>query len=134
MSAADTALTRWLKFNLVGGIGIVLQLSLVQLLGAVCHLPYLAATAIAVEATVLHNFLWHERYTWRGRRAALGSRRSVRLLRFHLGNGAVSLAGNLIFMKLLVGGLHLPLLAGNALSIVLCSLINFGLADRWVFE
>jgi putative flippase GtrA len=31
------------------------------------HFPYLAATALAVEAAVVHNFFWHERFTWADR-------------------------------------------------------------------
>jgi putative flippase GtrA len=56
--------TRWLKFNLVGGIGIAVQLLTLVALKNGLHLDYLIATALAVETAVLHNFLWHERFTW----------------------------------------------------------------------
>jgi putative flippase GtrA len=55
--------TRWLKFNLVGGIGIVVQLLMLVGLKTGLHLRYLAATGLAVETAVVHNFLWHERFT-----------------------------------------------------------------------
>jgi len=63
-AGAISTLTRWGKFNLVGAIGIGVQFSALFLLKSVLHLDYLAATAIAVEAAVLHNFVWHERFTW----------------------------------------------------------------------
>ena len=50
---------RWLKFNLVGGIGIAVQLLALVLLKAVLQVNYLVATALAVETAVIHNFLWH---------------------------------------------------------------------------
>lgn len=57
-------LARWLKFNFVGGIGIVVQFAVLFFLKSVAHLNYLFATALAVEAAVIHNFVWHERFTW----------------------------------------------------------------------
>ena len=59
-------LVRWAKFNVVGAIGVLLQLALIVLFTRVLRFPYLVATFIAVELTVLHNFAWHERYTIRG--------------------------------------------------------------------
>ena len=61
---------RWLKFNLVGGIGIGVRLAALALLVGLLKMNYLWATALAVEAAVLHNFVWHERYTWRDRTRA----------------------------------------------------------------
>ena len=58
---------RWLKFNFVGLIGIGVQLLALALLKSGLHLNYLLATALAVETAVVHNFLWHERFTWRDR-------------------------------------------------------------------
>src|ERR1700748_3214957 len=102
-------ISRWLKFNAAGMLGVGLQLALLHGLTRFAHVNYLAATALAVEATLLHNFLWHERYTWRIR-TALKPRASLRrYLHFNLTNGAVSLAGNLLLMKLLAGQAGVPL-------------------------
>ena len=56
---------RWLKFNLVGFIGIFVQMGMFALLFSAFHLNYIVATALAVETAVLHNFVWHELYTWK---------------------------------------------------------------------
>ena len=58
---------RWLKFNTVGGIGIVVQLAALFVFRSWLKLNYLLATGLAVEIAVLHNFLWHERFTWADR-------------------------------------------------------------------
>jgi GtrA-like protein len=58
---------RWLKFNMVGGMGIAVHLLMLVVLKSGLHLHYLAATALAVETAVVHNFLWHERFTWADR-------------------------------------------------------------------
>lgn len=92
---------------------------------------YLLATAAALEITLLHNFVGHVRYTWRDRRE--DSARLTQLVRFHLSNGLVSLTGNLLLMRVLVGEAGLPLLPANGVAVSACSLVNFCLGERWVF-
>ena len=125
---------RWVKFNFVGGIGIGVQLAALALLRSGFHLDYLVATALAVEAAVIHNFLWHERFTWRDRPSAHVWHSLVRLARFNLTNGAVSILGNVALMRVLVGGLRMNYLIANLVAVTVCSVANFLMSDRWVFE
>lgn len=125
---------RWIKFNLVGAIGTAVQLLFLVLLTAVFRVNYMLATALAVEATVLHNFVWHEQYTWANCGAHDWRTVSARLLRFNITTGAVSVGGNLLFMWLLVGEAHLPAFVANLASVAGCSLLNFAASDRWVFR
>jgi putative flippase GtrA len=120
---------RWWKFNGVGLLGVGLQLMLLGFFEKWLRLGYLTATALAVELTVLHNFAWHENCVWRG----MSGGRAERLLRFHLSNGLLSIVGNLALMRLLVGVSHWPSPAANLTAITLCSLINFCMAEWWVF-
>ncbi len=125
---------RWLKFNVVGIGGVLVQLGLLQ---AWMHFTlgnYLLGTVVAVEGAVLHNFAWHCAYTWRDRPATGGAEFWARLRRFHLSNGAVSLGGNVLIMHVLVSGLGVPVLIANGIAIVVCSIANFFLGDRWVFH
>jgi len=123
---------RWIKFNFVGAMGIVIQLGALFLLTAL-GMSYLPATAIAVECAVLHNFAWHERFTWPDR-TLRHTAWSARLIRFNMSTGFVSIGGNLLLMRLLVGQVHLPAVAANVISIAGCSLVNFLVADKWVFS
>lgn len=119
---------RFVRFNIVGAGGLVLQLAL--LYGLVrAGVPLVAATLIACEAAILHNFLWHDRWTWADRQtgSALG-----RLLRFHAANGLVSLVGGTAFTSML-SDFGLPIVAANLGAVVLCAGINFLCADRVVF-
>ena len=125
---------RWLKFNIVGGIGIGVQVVALTIFRSWLRVDYLVATGLAVEIAVIHNFLWHERFTWADRRAARPVRSLVRLAKFNASNGAVSIVGNLVLMRLLVGELKFNYVAANLLAIVVCSLVNFLLGDRFVFE
>ena len=126
-------LRRWLKFNAVGAIGIVVQIAVLWLLKSVLRIQYLAATAMAVEVAVLHNFLWHERWTWKDRTAArLGT--FGRLVRFNLSNGLISIVVNLVFMRVLAGYFHWPYLLANLIGITAGSLANYLASDRFVFS
>jgi putative flippase GtrA len=132
-------LVRWLKFNYVGGIGIAVQFAVLFGLKGVLHFDYRIATALAVELTVMHNFIWHERFTWVDRTRndqLLSSPRNwpARLLRFNLSNGTVSLVGNLALMRWLVGAGQVNYLLANGIAIVLCSLVNFLVSEEWVFQ
>jgi putative flippase GtrA len=122
---------RWLKFNLVGGIGIGVQLAVLAALKTGLHLNYLVATVLAVEFAVIHNFFWHERFAWIERAK---ENATLRLLKFNLANGALSIFGNLLLMKFFVGLLHFHYLLANLTAISICSVANFLLSDRFVFR
>lgn len=123
-------MSRAARFACVGAAGFAVQLLALSGLAA-AGLPYLLATALAVETAVLHNFLWHERWTWADRPAS--SDRLVRLLQFNGTTAIISMAGNLGLMWLLVGRLHLPLPTANLLAVLTVGLLNFLSADRLVF-
>jgi putative flippase GtrA len=126
-----SAFTRWIKFNLVGMMGMAVQLAALALFKRWMPGHYLCATAAAVELTLLHNFTWHLHYTWRDRRQT-GSWLK-QLARFHLSSGLVSMLGNLMLMRLLMQAAHLPLLAANITAILCCGLMNFWLGNCWAF-
>lgn len=58
---------RFGRFGLVGLMGAMLQLLLIWLFTKHFGILSGVATPLAVEITILHNFLWHERFTWSGR-------------------------------------------------------------------
>ena len=132
-SQSTLLLQRWLKFNFVGGIGIGVQFAALFILKGLVHLDYLVATAIAVEATVVHNFVGHERFTWSDRVNASRRASILRFARFDVTTGGVSILGNLLLMKVLVGDCHVNYLVANAIAIALCSIANFLVSDNWVF-
>jgi putative flippase GtrA len=57
------ALVRWAKFNLVGAVGMAVQLAALARFSRWAPGHYLYASAAAIEITLLHNFVWHLRYT-----------------------------------------------------------------------
>ena len=126
-------LRRWLMFNAVGGMGVGVQLLSLGVLADMLGLDYRLATALAVQAAVLHNFVWHEHWTWsdrcadrRGRWARFGS--------FTLVNGTLSIAGNVLFTSLYVTTFDLHHVPANLLAIATCSIANFFASHHVVFR
>ncbi len=99
-------------------------------------LHYMLATALAVEIAVLHNFCWHERWTWveRTRQSPGVGLVLRRLVGFNLTTGLVSIVSNLVLMRLLVGSFHLHYLVANVVAIATCSLANFLFSELFVFK
>jgi putative flippase GtrA len=121
---------RFAKFSAVGAGGVIVQTVTLGVLLHVGGMHYLMATALAVEASVLNNFVWHRRWTWADRQQ---SRAAQTLLRFNATNGAMSLIGNLALMFILVSVFNVNPYVSNLITIGICSLVNFALADRFVF-
>ena len=119
-------------FFAIGAAGFVLQIAAAALALSPGTGRIVLATLVAVESAILHNFFWHERWTWADRRSARALTRK-RLLRFHLGTGMTSLIGNVLVTALAVEFLHLPTLVANTVAVAATSLVNFLVSDRWVF-
>jgi putative flippase GtrA len=121
--------SRWTRFLTIGLLGFLLQLGALATLTSGLHWMWLPSTIVAVELAVIHNFVWHARWTWRDRPGNW----PARFVRFQLANGAASIAGNALLMVLFVGLAGLPAVPANILSVAAMSVVNFLAADRWVF-
>ncbi len=122
---------RFVKFNAVGMGGALVQLCALWTLERFTSLPYIVTIVLAVEIAILHNFVWHEAWTWPGQPVR---ERGRRLLKFEVGNGFVSIFSNVVltyFYKEVAG---LPLLVANLAAIMTSALLNFWIARAWVFR
>jgi putative flippase GtrA len=126
-------LAAWLRFNAVGIVGVGVQLAVLAVLRSGFDWTIRTATFTAVECAVLHNFVWHERWTWKHRALAFRGLPG-RLLRFNVSNGLISIVGNLALMELLAVRLHLNYMFSNLVAIGACSLLNFFVSDKLVFK
>jgi putative flippase GtrA len=127
-------LHRFIRYCTVGVVGVGVKIGVLAALIELARLDYMTATGIAVEIAILHSFLWHLFWTWRDR--SFGSSCSTilsRLVRFHIANGAVGFAANLILMRFLVETLGLHYLPSNLAATGIAGLTNFLLSEFFVF-
>ena len=118
-------------FVLVGVIGFVVQLTSFIALTKLGGCPLLIATAASVLAAVLHNFLWHARWTWGDRRTG---RQLMRLANFTFATGTSSVVGNLLFVSAFVSVCHVDPIVATVLAVGATSAFNFLVCDRYVFR
>ena len=122
---------RFVKFNTVGALGIVVQLAVIWLLTESVSLPVELATAIGVSAAIANNFYWHQRWTWADRG---GVSTLARFGSFVLGNGMVSLVGNVVLMSVLAETTTLRPVLANVIAISVCGFVNYWVGDLVVFR
>ena len=134
MSRSMRTLLRWLTYNSVGIMGTGVQLVALVALTEALDLNYLVATGLAVETAILHNFCWHERWTWRDRVGGSTRGQWGRLARFNLVSGTLSITGNVFFTGLYATSLGIHYTVANLMAIASISLVNFVANDRLVFR
>jgi putative flippase GtrA len=83
---------RLARFAAVGVSGVAVNLGVLHLLAAVLRAPEILSSALAIEASIVSNFLLHDAFTFRDRRAGARAGAPGRLLRYH----AVSALGALV--------------------------------------
>jgi putative flippase GtrA len=126
-----TTLPRWVRFNLVGLAGVVVQVVALVTLADGFAVNLRIATITAVLAALAHNFVWHVRWTWADRPS--GSVAAT-FVRFTMANGFISLVGNAVLVSMLIDAAGVPTVAASLIAIGACSLLNYALADRLVFS
>jgi putative flippase GtrA len=129
----DLTWRRWFTFSTVGLIGLGVQILCLWLLAGVLRLDAVAAAVAATELTVLHNFVWHLKWTWADRPSS-SIETFRRLLRFNVSNGGISIIGGAAMMALLVRGLSVHYLVANLISVAVCSVANLIVSDIWAFR
>jgi putative flippase GtrA len=120
-----------LRFAVVGLLGLAVQVLTRSALVHLAHWPWILATIAAVECAIVHNYMWHERWTWPNRCPAAG--RFRRFLTFNTAAAVTSMSGNIIVMAVLVDGVGLPAVPSNVIAVVVMGSANFVFADRAVF-
>lgn len=128
---ANRARTRWMRFNLVGAMGFLLQTLALWLLVRGAGLSAGVAITIAVLAAVSHNFVWHERFTWPN---LPREKRFDRWLAFHISTGLVSVLTNLGITMIVMTATGLSVVPANVIAVALASFANFWINDRLIFR
>jgi putative flippase GtrA len=113
-------------------IGFLFQVATLWVLVSLTSLHYAVATALAVEAAIVLNFMFHERWTWRDRRTGTGA--FARLLRFNALTGVTSILGGVAVTAFFVEIMGINAIVANGLSVVLLGVVNFVGADTLVFR
>lgn len=128
---------RLLRFGAVGASGALVNLGALHLLAGVLGIPELFASALAIELSVLWNFVLHDRVTFHDRRTGAWPNRA---LRYHVVSAlGVALQLGTFGVALLVAtrvgrdGLGLARYPVQAAGIALAFAWNFAASSRWTW-
>jgi len=122
-----TTAVRFARFNVVGALGIGVQLLIVALLVDGLGIDPVVATVLGISGAIVHNFAWHVRWTWRDRMQP-GTSYIRAFIRFVGANGVVSLIGSVLLMPVLLAA-GMSAIAANFVAIIACGLLNFVLGN-----
>lgn len=121
---------RLVKFGVVGLSGIAVNEGLLAFLVEVAGMHKHYASPFAIEASILTNFLFHSRWTFRN--SSNASRREVKFFKFQ-GISLVSLLINYAVYRLLLATTAMHYLAANLIGIVAAFVWNYGVNVRWTW-
>ncbi len=128
LEAYQLTASRFVKFALVGALGVLVNTALLLTLHGYLGLALIPASALAVEVAIIHNFFWNNHWTFGERGASL-----IRWAKFNL----VSLVGLAITtgtLYALVDRLSIHYLVANLIGIGLATIWNFSLNSAWTWS
>jgi dolichol-phosphate mannosyltransferase len=126
-------IARFLRFGLVGGSGVLVDMGALYLLHDPHRLalPLVISKILSAQLAMINNFFWNETWTFADRATGSDtSSRVTRFLRFEL----ICLAGlllNLGVLTLCVKRLGMHYLVANAIAIGISTAWNFLVNLRW---
>ena len=124
-------LEEFMKFAVVGGSGVIVNMGCFFLLTRYAELDIKYASPIAIEVSILTNFFLNNLWTFRNRRTPVPF--WSRILRYHLVTGLAGVV-NYFTLLLLANVFGIPDLVANLIGIVLGTLINFFLNSLWTWR
>jgi dolichol-phosphate mannosyltransferase len=124
-------LEEFLKFAIVGGSGVFVNMGCFFFLTRYAELNIEIASPIAIEISILTNFLLNNIWTFRKRNTRVGL--ASRIFRYHLVTGLAGLVNYGILLLLAkVFGIHD--LVANLIGIMVGMFINFFLNSLWTWR
>jgi dolichol-phosphate mannosyltransferase len=119
---------RILKFGFVGFLGILVNMGILYILTEIFGIYYLISGIFAVELSILHNFLWHNFWTFKDRENNFINS----LIKYNL-SCLISLVINVLVLYVLTQYFGIYYLISNFIGIVCGFLTNFLLSNHWAW-
>ena len=131
MGIAPERFEEFMKFAVVGGSGVLVNMGCFFLLTRYAGLDIEIASPIAIEISILANFTFNNLWTFRKRKTRVPF--LSRILRYHLVTGLAGIV-NYFTLLLLANVFGVQDLIANLIGIVLGTLINFFLNSLWTWR
>lgn len=121
--------SRFLKFCIVGGSGVIVNMGLLWLLTEIAGLYYLISSAISIETSIVTNFILNDYWTWKDVGGDGFKERLYRAVKFNI-ICAAGLVINISILWAMTEILGIYYLASNLFGIAGAMLWNFYVNDK----
>lgn len=122
---------RFLKFGLVGGSGVLVNMGMLYILSDLAGMILWASGALAIELSILTNFLLNNFWTWSDRRHTPFFHR---LVKYHVSAAVAAFGVNWTLLMFLTKVVGLHFMLSNLIGIMAGLLVNFILSEHWTFK
>jgi putative flippase GtrA len=122
---------RALRFAMVGGAGIPINMAFLWFFHSFLHMPLVPAWICAFEPSALINFYANQRFTYHEQNHLRGWDWPVRAVKAQLSSLSGQVVNVAVFALLIAAGVHY--LPADAAGIVAAFSVNFLVSSRFVF-
>lgn len=123
--------TRILKFSVVGVSGVLVNMGILFILTEYFHILYLISSIIAIEMSIISNFLLNDIWTWRDRTK---KKFIYRFVQYHISVGITAVLVNWGILFILTEVFDVYYLISNLIGIGVGTLSNYIINDLWTFR
>ncbi|RLD56345.1 MAG: hypothetical protein DRI97_07670 [Bacteroidetes bacterium] len=124
-------LEEFIKFAIVGGSGVVVNMGLLFILTRFLSVRLEIASPIAIEVSILTNFTLNNLWTFKKRNTHVPF--WTRLFRYHLVTGLAGIV-NYLALLLLVNNFGLHDMLSNLIGILIGTIITYSLNSLWTWN
>ena len=124
---------RLIKFGLVGSSGVIVNMGFFYLFNELFLIIYQISSLIAIEISIINNFIWNNLWTWKDRATDNTKKQKIRFLKYNLISWiSASLSYGILLASVEILGWNKYV--GN-LTGILCGMgFNFILNHFWTFK
>jgi len=127
-------LIRFIKFGIVGGSGILVNMGFLWFFTEICGLYYLISSILSIALAMISNFIWNDLWTWRDRREPGVKAYFLRMAKFITVSSIAGYVGNLGILWILTHFFHLYYLISNMFGIAVGTVLNYSFNNLWTFK
>jgi len=134
MQLERATLGRMLRFGIVGASGVVVNQGLLMLLHGGAGLPLLPSSLLAIETSIITNFVLNSVWTWKidlGRSPRSWLRKAAQ---YHAATVLSAFAGNVLVLMTLAHVFGVDYRIANLVGIAAGSGLNYLAGEFWIFR
>lgn len=121
---------RVMKFAVVGLSGVLVNMTVLFFFTEILRITYWVSGIIAIEISIIGNFILNDLWTWRDRAK---KRLLHRFTQYHISVGLTAILFNWLLLIILTEVFTVYYLLSNLIGIIVGTVSNYILNDIWTF-